>query len=181
MIPEKERNEIIDLLIEKLGSSYSEVPYSEIKQKYDVNRSILLNEILRDLSNQDVIQESGNIFQTAKLLPKGLEIKRNGGWLKKFEQAKRDNERQRVRDEAELENLRHSTKLSKIQIKWFHISLIVVFIGGLCGFLALSLELSSRGTADSLKQDSVEKSQNSKLATDTLSATDTSDSLKKVK
>ena len=176
MIPEKERNEIIDLLIEKLGSSDSEVPYSEIEKKYNINRTVLLNEILRELSNQGIIKESGNIFHEARLLAKGLEIKRSGGWLTKIEEENRKAENQRIRNAAELENLKFSTKLSKIQIRWFKISLIVGFIGGLSGILALILELNNQRKEENSKENPV-KMENPKITVDTLSTTQ--DSIKK--
>lgn len=181
MIPTKERNEIIELLINKLSSSDTEFPYDEIKKKYNINESTLIAEILRELSNQDIIKESGNTFHSGELLSKGLEIKRNGGWLKALELDKSDEERKRTRDEAELENLRYSTKLSKIQIRWFNISLLIGFIGGLSGILALALELQDQRPKNNLKQNSVEKVDIPKLSADTLSIKDMNrDSLKNI-
>jgi len=179
VIPTKERNEIIELLINKLSSSDTEFPYDEIRKKYNIKESTLIAEILRELSDQDIIKESGNTFHSGKLLSKGLEIKRNGGWLKALELDKSDEERKRTRDEAELENLRYSTKLSKIQIRWFNISLLIGFIGGLSGILALVLELQDQRPKDNQKQNSVEKVDTLKLSADTLSITDMNrDSLK---
>jgi len=171
LISTDDRNEIIDLLIDKLSSSDSEFPYSEIEEKYNVRESIVVAEILKELSSQGIIKESGNTFHSGRLLARGLEIKRSGGWLKLLELSKKEEDKQRLREEVELENIRYSTKLSKIQIRWFNISLIIGFIGGVSGLLALFLELNGKMKTNDQEPKSIEKTKTT-LATDSLHTSD---------
>ncbi len=142
MISKKEKNEIINFLIDKMDSVDLEFPFKEIEQMYRVTEYAVITEILKDLSNQSIIKESGNTFQSGCLLSKGLEIKRNGGWLKQVEFFEKGEENKKIREEVELENLRYAIKLSKLQINGFYVSLFVGFFGGLSGLIALILQLS---------------------------------------
>lgn len=157
MIPDKDKNKVIDFLINQLDSNDLDFPFYEIEKKYRISENNVINEILYDLSSQQIIKESGNTFQSGRLLSKGLGIKRNGGWLKHLEFHEKINEKNKLRDEFEIESLKYSIKFTKIQIRWFYVSLFVGFVGGLSGLIALILQLSQQNSNDHLTPSPTEK------------------------
>lgn len=67
MISNKDRDEIINIVIDKLDSSDIEFPYREISQRYGVNQATVVSEISKELSGKDILRETGNTFHSGRL------------------------------------------------------------------------------------------------------------------
>jgi len=143
MLTNEQINIIKDLVINHLEVSYNiDIPEEEIINRTGiVDYSVIRVEVLLPLEKEEYIISSGSNFISAKLTEKGAEIKRKGGWISYLQELEKERLEENEKNNEYSENIRWNTKLTKKQVKNFRLSMFVGVVGGLCGLLALSLQI----------------------------------------